>query len=237
MEALTASASYVMGSKEKIMKEINETINDYKKRFDKMYELGYDLCWLDREIPIEIKDYIHALISNELLDAKTSRVLDLGCGRGKFLRYLEQEGFDQLIGVDVSGIAGQFAKQYTEQSTIVIADGIKGLPFKAETFSLVTELTVLSSLNPQHWPSILNEIHRVLSKGGFYISEVFTREKGYDPNQPLVTRSVIPRELDQVYGVTENELVNIFGRNFSVKEYRPVNPGPNGSFFVLAQKL
>ena len=226
-----------MGNQKKIMKEINDNLGNYKQRFDKMYKLGYDTCWLDNEIPLEIEDYVQSLISDGLLDAKISRVLDLGCGKGHFLRYLEQKGFSQVIGVDVSDVAGQFARQYTERSGIVIADGIKGLPFEANTFSLVTELTVLSSLRPQHWPSILNEIHRVLSRGGFYISEVFTREKGYDSDQPLVTRSVIPRELDQVYGVTENELVNIFGRNFSIKEYRPTNPGPSDSFFVLAQKL
>ena len=202
-----------------------------------MYELGYDLCWLDKQIPPEIKDYIQSLISDKLLDTKTSRVLDLGCGRGQLLRYLVQEGFNQIIGVDVSDVAGQFARQYTERSSIVIADGIRGLPFKADTFSLVTELTVLSSLNPQHWPPILNEIYRVLDRGGFYISEVFSREKSCDPNQPLVTKSIIPRELDQVYGITTDELLDVFGKNFSIKRYQPANPGPSDSFFILVQKL
>lgn len=219
------------------MIEIDKKLGNYKQRFDKMYELGYDLCWLDKEIPPEIKGYIQTLTSNKLLDTKTSTVLDLGCGRGQLLRHLEQEGFNRTTGVDVSDIAGQLAKQYTQQSKIVVADGIKGLPFKTETFSLVTELTVLSSLNPQYWPAILNEIYRVLNRGGFYISEVFTREESSDSNKPLITRSIIPRELDQVYGVTRNELANIFGRCFSIKECLPVNSEPSDSFFVLAQKL
>lgn len=219
------------------MIEINKNLGNYKQRFDKMYELGYDLCWSDKEISPEIKNYIQSLISNKSLNNKTSTVLDLGCGRGQLLHYLEQEGFNRINGVDVSDIAGLLVKQYVERSEIMVADGIRGLPFKANTFSLVTELTVLSSLHPQHWTLILNEIYRVLAKGGFYISEVFAREKNCDPNQPLITESVIPKELDQVYGVTEDELVNIFSKNFLIKEYQPISPELDGSFFVLAQKL
>lgn len=94
----------------------------------------------------------------------------------------------------------------------------------------------MSSLNPQHWTNILDEIYRVLDRGGFYISEIFISSGSNNLNQPLVTRSVVPKELDQVYGVTKDELTEIFGRRFSIKEYQPINPGPSGSFFVWVQK-
>jgi len=219
------------------MKETKQDLGGYKERFDKMYKLGYDLCWLDKEIPVQIKGYIQELLSDRALDITKSRVLDLGCGRGQLLHYLEQKGFNHNVGVDVSPVACRFAKQHTKQSSIIAGDGIKGLPFNTETFSLVTELTVLSSLNPQYWPAMLNEIHRVLKRGGFYISELFTREETSDLDKPLLTGSVIPRELDQVYGVTRTEISNILGRQFSIKECLPVNPGLSDSFFVLAQKL
>ena len=219
------------------MKEVHQDLEDYRKRFDRMYELGYDSCWYDDEIPSEIADYVQFLISNNLLDIKTSEILDLGCGRGQLLRYLEQGGFRQIIGVDISEVATQFSSSHTVESHIIVADAIKGLPFKTNTFSLVTELTVLSSLNPQHWPTILNEIYRVLERGGSYISEVFSREQKSDQNRPLVTKSPIPWELDQVYGVTAEELVNIFGRTFSINQYRPFNPRLSDSFYVLAQKI
>lgn len=220
METSTAHASYAMGGRKKVMSEIIENINNYQQRFNKMYELEYDLCWFDKDVPEKVKLYIDGINANQSLDIKNSAVLDLGCGRGQLLHYLEQQDFHQIIGVDVSSVASKLAKQYAKQSSIVVADVIKGLPFQNNTFSLVTELTLLSSLNPQYWIDILNEIHRVLDRGGFFISEIFTRNESDDLNQPLVTRNVIPRELDQVYGITTKELPEIFGRQFSIKKYQ-----------------
>ncbi|MBI2599673.1 class I SAM-dependent methyltransferase [Candidatus Daviesbacteria bacterium] len=209
---------------------------NYKQRFDIMYKEGLDRNWFDEIIPKEVREYL-TRISAMNPAVRKSPTLDLGCGRGQMLRYLEQQGFQQVIGVDVSNVACQLARQRTKRSRIINADVIRGVPFQANTFFLVTELTVLSSFNPQYWPVMLDEISRVLKSGGFYISEVFTRDQSYDLHLPLVTRSVIPRELDQVYGVSRGELVNIFGRQFSIKECLPVNPRLNSSLFVLAQKL
>lgn len=203
------------------MKEPDGNMNNYWERFNKMYELEYDLSWLDKEIPQEVRGYIRQLILEKSLDVEDSRIMDLGCGRGKLLYHLEQEDFKQVVGVDVSNVAAQLAKPHTERSEVLVADVIEGLPFKDNTFSLVTELTVLSSLNPQHWSSVLNEIYRVLNRGGFYISEIFTRDQNCNLNQPLITRSVIPRELDQVYGVTRNDLVE-----FSVESSLLENASP-----------
>lgn len=219
------------------MTEIDENLSNYRLRFDQMYLQGHDLSWFDKEIPSEIRDYIQKLIAGGLLNTETSRVLDLGCGRGQLLSYFEQQGFQHATGVDVSSVASMQAKQHVKRSNIVIADAIKGLPFQDNSFSLITELTVLSSLNPKHWPVIINEIYRVLDRGGFYISEIFTRNQSLTLYQPLVTRSVIPKEFDEVYGVTKCELVDVFGKQFFIKDCQPVNPGLSDSFYVLAQKL
>ena len=208
----------------------------YKQRFDIMYKEGLDRNWFDEIIPKEVREYLTRISAMDPAVRK-SPTLDLGCGRGQLLSYLEQESFSQIVSVDISEVTASSAKQHTERSEVLVADVIEGLPFRDNTFSLVTELTVLSSLNPRYWPTILGEIHRILIRGGFYISEVFTKNQSCDLNQPLITKSVIPRELDQVYGVTRNELFNILGNQFSIKKGQPVDPEPRDSFFVLAQKL
>lgn len=208
---------------------------DYKQRFDIMYREGLDRNWFDEIVPEEVRKYLTRISAIKPM-VKKNPSLDLGCGRGQLLGYLEQEGFIRVIGVDVSEVAASAAKQHTGRSEVMVADAID-LPFNDYTFSLVTELTLLSSLHLQYWLAILNEIYRVLDRGGFYISEVFSRDRSCDINKPLVTRSVIPSELDQVYGVTKDELFNIFGRRFSIKRCLPINPESSDSFFVLAQKL
>lgn len=212
-------------------------MSNYRERFNEMYGLGYDSAWSNKEIPQEVRNYIQQLTSEGILDIEKSRIIDIGCGRGRLLRYFEQEGFSQIVGADVSEVAASFVSQHTERSEVVVADAIKGLPFENNSFSLATELTVLSSLNPQVWPAILSEIYRILDIGSFYISEVFARDKSYSLFLPLVTRSVIPREIDQVYGVTRSEIDDIFGKQFSIKSCQPINHGPSSRFFVLAQKL
>lgn len=83
-----------------------------------MYELGYDLSWFDKEVPQEVRDYIGQLISGKLLNAKKSRIMDLGCGRGQLLRHLERN-FNYVVGVDVSDVAVQLAKLHTERSDTI----------------------------------------------------------------------------------------------------------------------
>lgn len=236
MATTPSTSGNVMGSEARSLKEIEGNINNYRERFNTMYELGYDLSWFDLEVPQEVRDYINLLISAGLLDSKKSKIMDLGCGRGQLLRYLEKK-FNQVTGVDVSDFAVRHAKKRTEQSHIVMGDAINGLPFHSGTFSLVIELTVLSSFNPQYWPGMLDEISRVLTSGGLYISEFFKREDEFDLDKPLITRSAIPRELDQVFGVTKNELLDIFGQHFLIKECNTFISEQDNSFFVLAQKL
>ncbi len=209
---------------------------DHRQRFDIMYREGLDSNWFDETIPEEARGYLNEILTvNPALRKKP--VMDIGCGRGQLLCYLEQEGFNRIVGVDVSEVAVNFAKQHTKRSEILVADVIAGLPFKDNTFSLVTELTVLSSLDPRRWPTILGEIRRVLVQGGFYISEIFSRDQSCNLNQPLITSSAISRDLDPVYGVTKNELFDIFGKQFSIKQCAPTNPKLRDNFFVLAQKL
>lgn len=209
---------------------------DYRQRFETMYREGLDSNWFDETIPKEIKGYLtEILTANPAL--RKNPVMDIGCGRGQLLCHLEQEGCNQIVGVDVSEVAVNAAKQHTKKSEILVADIVQGLPFKDNTFSLVTELTVLSSLDPRAWPIILGEIRRVLLQGGFYISEIFSRDQSCNLNQPLITDSAIPRDLDPVYGVTRSELLVIFGKQFSIKQCAPTNPKLSDSFFVLAQKL
>ena len=100
-----------------------------------------------------------ALRTNSLLQDR--RVLDLGCGAGFNLQCLRRYG--SAVGLDVSPDALRLARQ-RQVSLLCQADCAEGLPFRAETFDLVTAFDVLEHVREDHW--LMAELARVLKPGG-----------------------------------------------------------------------
>ena len=89
------------------------------------------------------------------------RVLDLGCGSGRFLAALRDEGA-QPVGVEIAEAAAQRARATGVEVRLVEPDG--SLPFAHGEFDLVWCSEVL-----EHIPDVaaaLNEVRRVLKRGG-----------------------------------------------------------------------
>ena len=104
----------------------------------------------------------------------TTRLLDIGCGRGTLLRTLD----DQLqldtppVGLDLSRATLAMA-QRDEQNPRRGAGLVQGsgvaLPFRDGTFSLVTCGHVLHALDDDEARALLFDIGRVLSPGGLAV--------------------------------------------------------------------
>jgi len=93
------------------------------------------------------------------------KVLDIGCGRGWFMSKLSK-GYEEVFGVDISLPRLKEASRY---GAVVMASA-DALPFRANSFEIVTALTVLHHVEtPWH---VINEIRRVLRDDGIiYITE------------------------------------------------------------------
>lgn len=102
--------------------------------------------------------------------AKEQRIAELFCGRGGGLVALQQLGFSQLEGVDLSE---ELLKQYRGPATLHLAD-CRRLPFETGTLDAVVVqggLHHLPSL-PDDLDEVLGEVTRVLrSDGLFYVVE------------------------------------------------------------------
>ncbi len=88
------------------------------------------------------------------------QILDVGCGTGATMGFLERYG--QVTGIDVSLKAMRYC-QTQDRSRLCLADGAS-LPFADESFDLVTALDLLEHL-PQEAGG-LREMWRVLKSGG-----------------------------------------------------------------------
>jgi SAM-dependent methyltransferase len=100
------------------------------------------------------------LLDESLGRLDSAQILDVGCGTGATMGFLERYG--QVTGIDVSLKAVRYC-QTQDRSRLCLADGA-ALPFEGESFDVVTALDLLEHL-PQEGRG-LREMWRVLKKGG-----------------------------------------------------------------------
>lgn len=114
-------------------------------------------------------------LSTHSINLKTGdKILDLGCGNNNLAEYFSNIGYN-VIGID-------YRKELLDETNkinskhFLVAD-INYLPFKDESFELVTSSWILDYTGPL-WNTIfmenlLKEAHRVLKKQGVYFIRDF----------------------------------------------------------------
>jgi ubiquinone/menaquinone biosynthesis C-methylase UbiE len=96
--------------------------------------------------------------------APGSRVLDVGCGTGEYVRRATELGFS-ASGVEPADAMRKVAIEKNPSSTILEATAT-ALPFPDNTFEFVTCIEVLRYLHRADNRQALREMHRVLAPGG-----------------------------------------------------------------------
>ncbi|MBW2524519.1 MAG: class I SAM-dependent methyltransferase [Deltaproteobacteria bacterium] len=97
------------------------------------------------------------------------RVLDVGCGAGRWLRWYLELGAsaDDLVGVDVSDCRFADARRLNPTITYQQIDG-ENLPFEDGRFDLVTQWVCFMCIPTDAWRHrMAAEIRRVLRPGGY----------------------------------------------------------------------
>lgn len=94
------------------------------------------------------------------------RLLDLGCGTGRFLARREAEM--DAVGLDFSAHALGYARQRT-RAPLVRGDAGR-LPLADAAFDIVTAFDLIEHLHDDR--GLIAEIHRVLRPGGFLVASV-----------------------------------------------------------------
>jgi ubiquinone/menaquinone biosynthesis C-methylase UbiE len=93
-----------------------------------------------------------------------SRILDVGCGTGRWLRRYQELGF-QATGVDATpGMLGLAIERGT--TAPLIAGEATCLPFADAEFDCVSDITVVQHIPQSLQPLALHEMVRVLKPGG-----------------------------------------------------------------------
>ena len=94
-----------------------------------------------------------------------ARVLDVGCGTGRWVRRLEKHGLS-VVGIDQSSEMLSLARKRGTLSPMVSGE-VQNLPFRDESFECVSAVTVIQHIPPQEQVRALSEMVRVLRPGGY----------------------------------------------------------------------
>lgn len=128
------------------------------------YQLGYSLE-VDHWWYVGRRNILHNLIKS-YVNKSHLRILDVGCGSGYTASSLREYG--QVWGIDFSEHSLKFCKE-NRISNICQGDACS-LPFKDESFDLITVLDLLEHLKEDK--KGLDEIYRCLKSGGIAIISV-----------------------------------------------------------------
>ena len=126
-------------------------------------------------------DLIRNFFNLPEIQNKTKDVLEIGCGNGYTLNLL-QPRFPSynFTGLDFSEDLLAIARDRNLKSVEFVQGDARKLQFEDESFDVVyTERCIINLLNWEEQQLALNEMHRVLRKGGYLLfMESFT--EGYD---------------------------------------------------------
>jgi predicted TPR repeat methyltransferase len=97
---------------------------------------------------------------------KSARILDVGCGYGRFVWYLRNLGFAQAFGIDISQEQVDAAESLGLANTVTRADAHDYLAGHPAEFDLITALDLLEHLSKDEIITFLCLARESLRSGG-----------------------------------------------------------------------
>lgn len=123
---------------------------------------------------------------------QNTHILDVGCGTGQTAAYLASSYQANVTGLDIQPIMIEKARQRMHKARLpvkLLQGSIEQTSLANERFDLILAESVLAFVNLQQ---ALQEIYRLLKKGGRFIAIEFTI--------PQTLRTELADDLQQFYG-------------------------------------
>ena len=161
----------------------------------------------------------------------TLKLLDYGCGDGKYFQHLVSiRGLsaENVCGVEVSSRRVQRCQEMGWANARQI-DGTGPLPYKDASFDIVNMMEVIEHIPAEQGVHTLRDLRRILRPGGILLISTpnYPIKRFYDWSDALFHRkwSRLRDDPTHVTRLNENKLRHILEELFSRVESRPFKPG------------
>lgn len=116
------------------------------------------------------------------LDKRGQTILDLGCGKGEPMRFINRRNQFYCVGADIFGLHLSEAKEQASHHDYVLCD-IQRLPVKEKTFDVVLCLEVLEHLSGEDGQKLLKDMEGIARRQVIVSTPLGRYKQGtYDKN-------------------------------------------------------
>jgi 2-polyprenyl-3-methyl-5-hydroxy-6-metoxy-1,4-benzoquinol methylase len=163
---------------------------------------------------------------------KDSAILELGCGRGYMMEYLQNNGFSNLKGIDISEEQIKIAKR--KELEVEVTDVMEYLNKCKEKYRVIIALDFIEHFNKEELMRLFEGILENIDDGGIFII--------HTPNgQGIFSSNLIYGDLTHLTIFTPNSMKQILGvvgfNNITIYEAGPVPKNFSGIIRLLIWKM
>jgi ubiquinone/menaquinone biosynthesis C-methylase UbiE len=187
-----------------------------------------------RQLPPETKTLWLDTIKAFVPASEIKKILDLGCGTGRFTAALSETFNCPVIGIEPSAAMLEIAVSRNEPNIEWKQGEAESLPLEDEAVNLVFMSQVFHHLAKP--PEALREINRVLSRSGYLAIRNGTREH----NEELAWLNYFPlaREIEDERTPSSRELIELAsGESFTLLSHSTIHQLFAASFAEYYEKI
>ena len=118
------------------------------------------------------------ILKNIIKNNNIKRMLDIGCGWGRFIKIALDNGVEYCVGIDIAPSVIDEAKkeldEFKDKVSLYYEDATKLWSFKDDSFDLVICTTnTFGNMKGDERKEAIKQIHRVLKKDGLFMLSVY----------------------------------------------------------------
>lgn len=156
----------------------------------------------EKQILAWSKGYFRVHYSRLLPNDKCTKILEIGCGYGKYIQALSEMGYEDCYGIDLSPEQIAYAKSVLGLSNVEQADALDWLNGKECIFDCILGLDILEHFQTDDLLALCEKIYASLKPGGIAIFQI---PNGMSPFNPIVygdlthMRAFTPKSMQQLF--------------------------------------
>jgi len=129
--------------------------------------------WLAHYADTRAKDFIMNVVDNIVKLDKSAKVLDVGCGPGKWTKIFAEKS-SSVTAIDISSKMIELARRRVQKERLKNVDfyvmNVSNLNLPGDTYDMVNCVTVLQHIfDEEEWKRAVHEMVRVTKPGGYIL--------------------------------------------------------------------